>query len=94
MMIANAMSLHAQKRLQQRAIPPFVVTLLEQCGSVIRCCGADRLIFDKAALKRLKRHLGGERNLRVIERWLDVYAVLGDDGQIITVAHQSGRHWR
>ncbi len=93
-MIATALTLHAQERLQQRAIPPLVITLLEQCGSVIRCCGADRLIFDKAALKRLKRHLGGERNLRVIERWLDVYAVLGDNGRIVTVAHQSRRFWR
>jgi hypothetical protein len=93
-MIAEAMTMHAQERLQQRAIPPLVITLLEQCGSLIRSCGADRLIFDKAALKRLKRHLGGERNLRVIERWLDVYAVLGDSGRIVTVARQSCRFWR
>ena len=93
-MFANTVTLHAQERIQQRAVPPLVIELLEQFGSVVRSCGADRLIFDKAALKRLKRHLGGDRNLRLIERWLDVYAVISDDGCLVTVAHQTRRHWR
>jgi len=58
-MIADNFTLHAQARVQQRGIPPLVIELLERFGSCVRCCGADRLIFDKAAIARLKRHLGG-----------------------------------
>jgi len=93
-MSGHVLSNHARERLQQRAVPPFVVDLLDQFGSVIRCCGADRLIFDKAAVRRVKRHLGGNRGLRMIEPWLSIYAVVADSGHLITVAHQSRRHWR
>jgi hypothetical protein len=47
--------------------------------------GAERLIFDKKAVKRLLRwHLGGERRLMVVERWLNVYVIIGDDGSVVT----------
>jgi hypothetical protein len=82
---------HAEARLQQRAIPPFVLELLERCGSTIRCGGADRLFFDKAARKRLERHLGGSRSLRIVEKWLNVYAVVADHGGVVTVGHRSKR---
>lgn len=85
---------HAAHRLKQRAIPPMVLDLLFQCGTSIRAQGADRLIFDKAACRRLRKHLGGERGLRLIERWLDVYAVVSDEGTLITIAHQTCRHRR
>lgn len=88
------MTAHAEIRLQQRGIPSFIVTLLETCGSSVRCNGAERLIFDRAALRRLVKHLGGERNLRIIEPWLNVYAVVGADGAVITVAHATRRHRR
>lgn len=92
-MIRQGVSAHAQARLQQRAIPPLVLDLLQEFGSGFRSHGAERLIFDKAAVKRLKRHLGGDRGLRVIERWLRVYAVVGDSGHLVTVAHRT-RHLR
>jgi hypothetical protein len=94
LMIADNFTLHAQARLQQRGIPPLVIELLERFGSCVRSCGADRLIFDKAAITRLRRHLGGDRGLRVIDRWLNVYAVIGDDGRFVTVSHQHRRIWR
>ena len=87
-------TVHAEQRLQQRAIPPFIVDLLECCGTNTRCGAADRLIFDKAAMRHLRHHLGGKRGLRAIERWLGIYAVIGDDGKVITVAHQSARRRR
>lgn len=31
---------------------------------------------------------------RAIERWLGVYAVIGDHGRLVTVEHQTGRVWR
>jgi len=82
---------HAQKRLQQRAIPPFILELLETCGTAQRCGEAEKLVFDKAARKRLKHHLGGARNLKIIEPWLSVYAVIGDNGTVITAARYTKR---
>ena len=49
---------HAAVRRQQRAIPAFIIELLEACGSERRCIGAEKLIFDKAARKPLKHYLG------------------------------------
>ena len=86
-MIDASFTTHAALRLQQRAIPAFVVELLERCGSEQRCGQADRLYFDKAARKRLKNHLGGPRGMQLIERWLGVYAIIGDNGKVVTVAH-------
>jgi hypothetical protein len=71
-----------------------VVDLLEEFGSSMRCHGADRLIFDKAARKRLTRNLRGAKDLRLIERWLNVYAVVSDDGRLITVARKTRRFLR
>ena len=85
---------HAQTRLQQRGIPPMVIDLLMQFGSPLRCGGAERLMFDKLAVKRLRRHLGGDRGLKLIERWLNVYAIIGDNGQLVTAAHKHSRFYR
>ena len=85
---------HAMQRLQQRGIPQMVIELLERFGSSMRCGGAERVFFDKAARRRLQAHLGGARGLRAIEAWLRVYIVIGDNGQIITVAHQQDRFVR
>ena len=86
------MTFHAKKRMQQRAIPPFVIDLLETCGSERRVGGASKLFFDKAARKRLMHHVGGQRGLRVVEQWLSVYAIVADDGQIVTTAHTVKRN--
>ncbi|GJE53065.1 hypothetical protein GOFOIKOB_6141 [Methylobacterium tardum] len=93
-MIRSIMTIHAQERLQQRAIPPLVIELLEEFGSIERCGHAERLIWDKAARRRLARHLGGERGLRMVEPWLHVYAVRSDDGHLVTAAHRRQRHRR
>jgi hypothetical protein len=88
------MTRHAQSRIQQRTIPAFVIDLLERCGSTMRCGGAERLFFDKAARKRLRHYLGGHHGMRLIEPWLTVYAVIGDNGQFVTVARQCRRFRR
>jgi hypothetical protein len=89
-----ALTIHARTRLQQRAIPPLVIDLLMQFGSASRCEGAERLTFDKVAVKRLRQHLGGERGLKTVERWLNVYAVVGDNGLLVTAAHKNERFRR
>lgn len=83
--------MHANCRLQQRGIPPLVLGLLEQFGSVMRCKSSDRLYFDKHAVKLLRKHFGGDRGLKVIERWLGVYAIIGDDGNLVTAAFKQKR---
>ena len=93
-MINRDFTTHAARRLQQRAIPPFLVELLERFGTSVRCNGADRLYFDKTAKRRLRQYFGGDRGLQTIERWLGVYAVIGDDGRVVTVAHAHARHRR
>jgi hypothetical protein len=87
-------TMHAETRVQQRGIPPMVIDLLMQFGSASRCGGAERLMFDKLALRRLRRHLGGDRGLKLIDRWLNVYAIIGDNGQLVTVAHKHSHFYR
>lgn len=82
---------HAVTRMQQRAIPSFVVDLLQYCGTAFHSHGAEQIIFDKQARRRLRHYLGGDRGLRALEPWLDVYIVLGDDGEIITAARRRSR---
>jgi hypothetical protein len=94
MIISRAMTSHAEERRQQRAIPFHVIELLHRFGSSFRCRGADRLIFDSAARRRLRSHLGRTRDLRPVERWLRVYLVVGDDGQVVTVGYRTKRMWR
>ncbi len=85
---------HAHARLQQRAIPPMVVELLERFGSTMRCGDAERVFFDRKALKRIRHYLGGDRGLTAIERWLNVYVIIADNGRVVTAAHKTGRFVR
>ena len=87
----TGMTRHARERLQQRAIPPMMVELLERFGSPVRCGKAERLIFDKAATRRLRHYLGGERGLRAVDRWLNVSIIIGDGGRVISTMHQDRR---
>lgn len=80
---------HAQARLQQRAIPPIIVELLDRFGASVCSNGAELLFFDRSSRKALRRHLGGDRGFRLIEAWLDVYMVIADSGQVITVGHRT-----
>lgn len=85
---------HARTRAQQRSIPLTVVDLLQDFGGESYCGkGAIRYIFDRGAKARLRLQLGQDQ-LRQIEPWLNVYAVVGDAGRIITVAHSKRRFRR
>lgn len=82
---------HASARMQQRAIPPMVLDLLDRFGSTVRCGGAEKLFFDKASRKRIKEYMGGNRAIRHIEPWLDVQMIVGDSGYVVTAAHRTKR---
>lgn len=77
---------HCALRMQQRGIPRIVLDALVDFGSTKRTRGGERLFFDKAARRRLQRLPEGNSLLKQLERWLRVYAVLADDGNIVTVA--------
>lgn len=81
------MTTHCSLRMQQRGIPNLVLDALLDCGSPKRTIGGERLVFDKAARRRLERLPGGNLLLKHLERWLRVYVVLSDCGSIVTVAH-------
>ncbi len=82
---------HARRRRQKRSIPTFVIEALDEVGSGFRANGAERLIFDKAAIRRMRRLPNGDDRLKAVQRWLGVYAVVGDDGRLVTIAHRQRR---
>ena len=87
----QGMTRHARVRLQQRAIPPMIVGLLEQFGSEFRSGDADIIMFDKAAKKKLTHAFGGPRGLKAFEPWLDAYVVMSNDGSVLTAGHRHSR---
>jgi hypothetical protein len=81
---------HAQIRAQQRSIRPFLVELLLNFGKPQRSCKADLYTFDKRCREKIRRHLGSKHYFQ-IEEQLDCWAVVGDDGCIVSVGHHSRR---
>ncbi len=86
-----ALSIHAEIRLAQRGIPPLVLDLLCQLGASKRSNKTEKIYFDKQSRRHLKNYLGGTRSLRLLEPWLGTYAVLADDGTVVTVGHRQKR---
>lgn len=88
---SSSMTLHATARLQQRAVPSLVMSLLLDYGSTMQHAGAEVIYVDKKARRRLREAVGGNRNLSVVERWLNSYVVLGEGGRVVTVARRTKR---
>ncbi len=84
-------SRHCQTRMQQRAIPSWIADLLLDFGSRMRRDGAEVVFADRAARRQIRRAVGGARNMRTIEPWLDAYLVVADDGALITAARRTRR---
>lgn len=85
------LSRHAQVRIQQRGIPANFVEILHDFGRHQH----DRrngiiLSFDHRARKRLRRMFGSQEYRR-LEPYLDTYAVMALNGEIITVGHRHKR---
>lgn len=76
---------HASIRQQQRGIPPIVIDLLLSYGTC-EPAGKDATsyYFDKASRRKVLAYAGSLS--RAIEGHLDCYAVVGANGQVITVA--------
>jgi hypothetical protein len=82
---------HAEVRMQQRGITPQTLQSLLQYGAAAHDhCGAKILFFDKKAKSRLLTRSGREA-YRAVEKQLDVYAVIANDGSVVTVGHREKR---
>lgn len=82
---------HASRRMQQRGIKPETIEILSLCGTREHDHhGATILYFDKPARQRL-RHQYGSAEYKRIEGQLDAYAVVAEDGSVVTVGHRTKR---
>lgn len=84
---------HATSRMQQRGISKLVIDLLIEFGcSVPAGDGTSKLFFDKPARRKIKAYAGPLAD--VLDKHLNVYAVVGADTQVITVGHRYDRMHR
>lgn len=84
------MTQHAQTRIQQRGIPSSAVDAILAFGCRKRHHGADVYFLDRQSRSRVANSLGRKQYAK-IERSLDSYLVVSDDGAIITAAHRKQR---
>lgn len=81
---------HALSRCQQRGIPPILLDLLLAFGATAKAPGgAEKVFFDKASRKKIKAYAGPLAGL--LERHLDIYAVVVDGDKVITIGHRLER---
>ena len=82
---------HARIRMQQRGIPPLIVEWLLEFGAVrYDHHGGQIRFFDKESRRRIAREKG-EMVVRRLHELLDSYAVVAEDGTLITVGHNYRR---
>ncbi len=80
------LSEHARKRSQQRAIPESVIDLLLDFGDEAYLGGGvTSFSFRKKSWRTAARYLGAKT--KYFERYRSCYAVVAEDGTIITVAY-------
>ena len=81
---------HAKARSQQRGIPTIVIDLLLDFGATTQAPGgAEKIYFDKSSRKRLRAYAGPLASL--LERHLNVYAVVNNEDRVITTGFRLGR---
>lgn len=81
---------HAEKRMQQRSVPPFVVDMILKFGEPERSHGANRYVLNKKARKKVESYLGPMK-LTEPRKLFDAYVVLSDDSEIITTGYRTKR---
>lgn len=90
-MLNVPMTNHASKRMQQRGIPESVLPLLFEYGEEeYDHHGTLLLYFNKRARQRLAKVIPCDE-LKRLEPALNAYAVLDNDGAIVTVGHRTHR---
>lgn len=90
-MLSISVTNHAVARMQQRAVGPEIVDYLLDFG---RCehhqHGALLYYLDKRGRQRLQK-IAGKETYRRLEHALDAYAVVSNDGELVTVGHRYKR---
>lgn len=81
---------HAQIRSQQRGISSEAVDVVLRYGSVQRARGGRSYYMDKQAHQRAERSPEDGRYRRHSDR-LNFYIIVGEDGEIVTIAHNHGQ---
>ncbi len=80
---------HASARMQQRAFPRHVVEAIMQYGAGHIVQGAESIMLDRLALR-----MAAEVDNRLaieLERYCGAYVIVGDEGQVVTVARRKRR---
>ena len=86
-----AMTRHAEVRMQQRGIARSTLQSLLNYGSQAHDHhGATIVYFDRKARTRLLRD-SGPAAYRVMEKQLNAYAVVGNDGSVVSVGRRERR---
>jgi hypothetical protein len=81
---------HAMTRCQQRSLTPEIVDTILAYGERMRHHGADVYFMDGRCRARAASAVG-TRQFRKIERRLNSYVVVSDDGRVITAARRIKR---
>ena len=92
MQVNDGQSIHAQARLQQRAIPPLIDQWLDEFGDEeYDGRGAVRVYFSRHSIRRMERAFG-RLPVRKLAHLLDTYKVESSrDGCTITYARKCKR---
>ena len=86
----QSLNKHAAVRLQQRAISRDSLDWLLAYGTWARSNGADVVYLSKKSWRSLERDVGRDEYFKMKER-LQIYAIVADDGRIITAGHRFKR---
>jgi hypothetical protein len=80
---------HARIRMQQRGIPAAALEILLDFGREAHDHrrGCRVVLFDKRCRRKLADQLGRQA-IRLVERYLDAYAIVGSDDAVVTVGHR------
>ena len=81
---------HAKIRQQQRSIPPMVIELLIKFGACEKAGdGTSKYFLDGRSSRQLQAYAG--QLFRLLEEYLNCYAVVCPEGRVVTVAHRTKR---
>lgn len=87
---AVTLTRHAEMRSNQRGIRRETMAVLMDYGVWKVNHGAEVVLMDQAGRRKAREAMGREAYAR-IERALDAYLVVGEDGCVVTCAHRRGK---